>query len=59
MAGRTPNPQFVGAGYGWAALAYLEASNIEAVTVVAAPQPAPPVTTEPPPAGAATATAVD
>ena len=53
------NPQNVGAGYGWAALAYLEASNIESVPVVAAPQPAAPVTTEPPPAGSATATAVD
>jgi uncharacterized protein YraI len=53
------NPQAIGAGYAWAALAYLQASNIDAVPVVTAPQPAPPVTTEPPPAGAATATAVD
>ena len=53
------NPQNIGAGYAWAALAYLEASNIETIPVVVAPQAAPPVTTEPPPAGAATATAVD
>ncbi|OGN89064.1 MAG: hypothetical protein A2Y88_09365 [Chloroflexi bacterium RBG_13_48_10] len=53
------NPQYVGVGYGWSALAYLEVSNIESVPVVAAPQPAPPVTSEPPPAGSTTATAVD
>jgi uncharacterized protein YraI len=53
------NPQVIGAGYAWAALAYLQPSNIESIPVVAAPQPAPPVTTAPPPAGAATATALD
>ena len=34
-------------------------SNIETVPVVASPDQAPPVTTEPPPAGAATVTAID
>ena len=53
------NPQVIGAGYAWAAVAYLQPSNIESVPVVTAPQPAPPVTTAPPPAGAATVTAVD
>jgi uncharacterized protein YraI len=53
------NPQVIGNGYAWAALAYLQVSNIDAVPVVASPDQAPPVTTEPPPAGAATATAID
>jgi len=53
------NPQVIGAGYAWAALAYLQASNIETVPVVASPDQAPPATVEPPPAGAPTATALD
>jgi uncharacterized protein YraI len=53
------NPQVIGAGYAWAAIAYLQASNIETVPVVATPDQAPPVTVEAPPAGAATATALD
>jgi uncharacterized protein YraI len=53
------NPQVVGNGYAWAALAYLQASNIEAVPVVASPEQAPPATVAPPPAGAATVTAID
>jgi uncharacterized protein YgiM (DUF1202 family) len=53
------DPKVIGAGYVWAALAYLQASNIEAVPVVAAPEPAAPITVEPPPAGAATVTAID
>jgi uncharacterized protein YraI len=53
------DPTQVGLGYGWAALAYLQASNIESIPVVAAPELPPPVVVEPPPAGAPTATAID
>jgi uncharacterized protein YraI len=53
------DPQVVGLGYGWVAIAYTQPSNIESVPVVAAPDQPPPVQTTPPPAGAATATAVD
>jgi uncharacterized protein YraI len=53
------NPEIVGAGYGWAAAAYLQASNVESVPVVAAPEMPPPVPVEPPPAGVPTATTID
>jgi uncharacterized protein YraI len=53
------DPQVIGAGYAWAAIAYLQASNIESVPVVAAPEAVPPAAVEPPPAGAPTATAID
>lgn len=53
------NPQNVGLGYGWVATAYTQPSNIDSVPVIAAPTPAPPVQTTPPPAGTATATAID
>jgi uncharacterized protein YraI len=53
------DPTQVGAGYGWAAIAFLQTANIESVPVVAAPEAPPPVAVQPPPAGAATATAID
>jgi uncharacterized protein YraI len=53
------DPKNIGTGYGWAAVAYLQVSNIESVPVVAAPEPAAPVTPATPPADAPTATAVD
>jgi len=53
------NPQVIGMGYGWVAAAYTQPSNIETVPIVAAPNQPPPVAVEPPPSGAATATAID
>jgi uncharacterized protein YraI len=53
------DPDVVGAGYGWVAADYTQASNIDAVQVVAAPDAPPPVVIEPPPAGVPTATAID
>jgi len=53
------NPQLVGAGYGWVAIQYVQASNIEGVEVVN--ESAPPIVEEPPaPApGAPSGTALD
>ena len=53
------DPAKVGAGYGWVEAAYTQASNTEAVTVIATPEAPPAVVVPPPPAGAATATALD
>lgn len=53
------DPQVVGMGYGWVATAYTQPSNIENVPVVVAPNQPPPVVVETPPAGVATATAID
>jgi uncharacterized protein YraI len=53
------DPRVVGAGHGWVTAAYTRASNIEDVPVVAAPEQTPPIVVEPPPSGAAVATAID
>jgi uncharacterized protein YraI len=53
------DPTVVGAGYGWAEAAYTQASNTDAVTVIATPEAPPTVVVAPPPAGSPTATAID
>jgi uncharacterized protein YraI len=54
------NPQNVGIGYGWVAAAYVQASNTDAVPVVAAPDQSEPVTLPPASSSSgATATAID
>jgi uncharacterized protein YraI len=53
------DPTVVGAGYGWVEAAYTQASNTEAVTVIATPEAPPAVVVPAPPAGAPTATAID
>lgn len=53
------NPETVGAGYGWVSAAFVQASNVESVPVVAAPDQSEPVTLPPAPSAGATATAID
>ena len=53
------DPAVVGLGYGWVAAAYMQASNIQSVPVVAAPDQSDPVEPPPPASGAASATAID
>lgn len=53
------DPQMVGNGYGWVAIAYTQPSNIEAVPVIATPEQPPVVQIPPPPSGVPSATAVD
>lgn len=53
------NPQVVGAGYGWVASQYVQASNADDVQVIAAPPLAAAAPLPAPSPGAATATAVD
>ena len=53
------NPATVGAGYGWVSAAYVQASNVDSVPVVAAPPPPEPVTIPPPASGSPSATAID
>ena len=53
------NPQVVGAGYGWVSVHYTQATNIESVPLVTAPDLPPPVSIAPPPPGVPQATALD
>jgi uncharacterized protein YraI len=54
------DPTIVGLGYGWVEAAFTQQSNTGSVPVVAAPNTTPPpVNPTPPPAGTASATAVD
>jgi uncharacterized protein YraI len=53
------NPEVVGAGFGWVAMAYTQPANIDTVAVIETPELPPAVEVPPPPSGAATATALD
>jgi uncharacterized protein YraI len=53
------DPAKVGAGYGWVMAAYTQATNVENVQTIAAPDASAPVVPPPPPEGVPTATAID
>ena len=53
------DPAKVGLGYGWAAAAYVQASNVGSVPIIAAGDQPPAVTVPAPPSGVPVATAID